>query len=211
MQLSNILEKYTPDVVSEELTAHMDEMTDAIEVGKAKKDSVLSEAKSRIEKICDDFRKKEAKIGEELTTAVIATQDKQSILGKCLNCSGTLKVHKNWRTGKRFVGCSGYKKGCRTGFPLPREGLIMSTDKICEECKTPIIQVQPAGKRPFRMCLDPMCKTKEEWLDKGRLKKAQQESRASSKLAEQLKCEKCEKSFKSKRSLTLHGKKCEVK
>ena len=48
-------------------------------------------------------------------------------------------------------------------------------------------------------------------LDKGKLKKAQQDSRAASKLAEQLKCEKCGKSFKTKRSLTLHGKKCEGK
>ncbi len=206
MYLSDILEKNVPDVVSEKLTRHMEEMTDSIELGKTKREEVLEDAKKRITKICNEFRKKEAKIGEELTTAVIATQDKQSILGKCLNCSGTLKVMKNWRTGKRFVGCTGYKKGCRTGFPLPREGLIMSTEKICEECKTPIVHVQPPGKRPFRMCLDPMCKTKEDWLDKNKLKKAQIASRAASKLAEQLKCLVCEKSFKTKRALTIHAK-----
>ncbi|MCX6815437.1 MAG: DNA topoisomerase I [Candidatus Aenigmarchaeota archaeon] len=205
-QLANILEKYTPDVVSEKLTKSMEEMTDKIEAGKAKREDVMEEVKKRIIVISEDFRKKELKIGEELTKAVIATQDKQSILGKCNSCGGTLKVMKNWRTGKRFVGCSGYKKGCRTGFPLPREGVIMSTDNICPECKTPMIHVQPAGKRPFRMCLDPTCKTKADWLDKARLKKVQQESRASSKLAEQLKCSECQKSFKSKRALTLHMK-----
>src|SRR3989338_11393957 len=98
MYLSDILEKYTPDVVSEKLTRHMEEMTDKIEVGKAKKDEELEEAKKRIEKICNDFRKKEAVIGKDLTTAVIATQDKQSKLGKCNSCGGTLKVHQNWRT-----------------------------------------------------------------------------------------------------------------
>jgi DNA topoisomerase-1 len=206
MQLSDILEKNIPDVVSEKLTRHMEEMTDLIELGKAKREDVLEDAKKHIVKICDAFRKKEKKIGEELTEAVIATQDKQSILGKCISCDGTLKVHKNWRTGKRFVGCTGYKKGCRTGFPLPREGLIMSTEKICESCKTPIIQVQPPGRRPFRMCLDPNCTTKKDWLDKKKLKQVQKESRLSSKLAEQLKCGTCEKSFKSKRALTLHMK-----
>ncbi len=205
-QLSDVLEKNVPDVVSEKLTRHMEEMTDQIEIGKAKKDVVLEDVKTHIVKICNAFRKKEKKIGEDLTNAVIATQDKQNILGKDLHCGGTLKVHKNWRTGKRFVGCSGYKKGCRTGFPLPREGIIMSTEKICDTCKTPIIQVQPAGKRPFRMCLDPMCKTKADWLDKAKLKKAVQESRASSKMAEQLKCPVCGKSFKSKRALTTHNK-----
>lgn len=204
--LSDILEKNVPDVVSEKLTKHFEELTDSIEHGKAKREEVLEEVKKRITKICDGFRKKELKIGEELTKAVIATQDKQSILGKCIKCEGTLKVHKNWRTGKRFVGCSGYKKGCRVGFPLPREGVIMSTDKICDECKTPIIQVYTPGRRPFRMCLDPQCKTKADWLDKKKLKQVQIESKKSSAEAEKTRCDVCGKLTKSKRALTLHMK-----
>jgi len=205
-QLSNILEKNIPDVISEKLTGHFEEMTESIENGKAKRDDVLEEAKRKIEKICRAFKKKEKTIGDELTAAVIATQDKQSKLGTCLKCGGTLKVHKNWRTGKRFVGCSGYPKGCRVGFPLPREGIIMSTGKNCEECKLPIIQVQKAGARPFRMCLDPLCVTKKDWLDKNKLKQVQAESRRSSKEAAKLVCTICKKSFKTKRALTLHAK-----
>ncbi len=204
-QLSDILEKNVPDVISEKLTGHFEELTDLIENGKAKRDDVLEDAKKRITKICDAFRKKEKRIGELLTESVIATQDKQSKLGTCLKCGGTLKVHKNWRTGKRFVGCTGYKKGCRVGFPLPREGIIMSTGKNCEECKLPIIQVQAQGRRPFRMCLDPTCATKKDWLDKKKLKQAQIASRKASKEAEQLRCE-CGKLMKTKRALTLHKK-----
>ncbi len=204
MQLSSILEKNVPDVMSEELTGHFEEETDMIENGKKTKDDVLDEAKKELEKICSAIKKKEKKIGEELTTAVIQTQDKQSILGECLKCKGTLKVHKSWRTKKRFVGCSGYKKGCRVGFPLPREGIIISTEKICDECKTPIIQVQAPGKRPFRMCLDPMCVTKKDWLDKDKLKQAQIESKKASALV--IKCEKCGKSLATKRAYTLHLK-----
>ncbi|MEK6852436.1 MAG: DNA topoisomerase, partial [Nanoarchaeota archaeon] len=205
-QLSDILEKNIPDVVSEELTGHFEELTESIENGKAKKDQVLEEAKKKIEKICADFKKKEKKIGDELTSAVIATQDKQSKLGPCPSCGSMLKVHKNWRTGKRFVGCSGYPKGCRTGFPLPREGVIISTDKMCDKCKTPIIQVQKPGARPFRMCLDPTCETKKDWLDVDKLKKVQEASRASSAAAQQLKCPECQKQQKTKRTLTIHMK-----
>ena len=205
-QLSDILERNVPDVVSEDLTGHFEEMTESIENEKATKDEVLDEAKKRIEKICNEFRKKEKKIGDELTSAVIATQDKQSKLGACLKCGSMLKVHKNWRTGKRFVGCGGYPKGCRVGFPLPREGVIISTDKVCEQCKTPIIQVQKAGARPFRMCLDPTCPTKKEWLDVDKLKRVQEESRAASAVAEQLKCTACSKYFKSKRAMNTHMK-----
>jgi DNA topoisomerase-1 len=206
LQLSDILEKNVPDVISEKLTRHFEEECDLVESGKIKKEAVLEEAKNKLIKICDGFRKKEEKIGKELTEAVIATQDKQNILGTCPKCSGTLKVFKMWRTGKRFVGCTGYKKGCRFGMPLPREGIIMSTEKVCEECKTPIIQVYRQGARPFRMCIDIKCPTKKDWLDEKKLKKAQIESKNAKRLAELLKCDVCNKSFTSKRALTLHKK-----
>lgn len=207
MQLSDILERNISAVVSDKLTRHFEQEVDDVEAGKKKRDDVLEEAKQELTKICNEFRKKELKIGEELTKAVIATQDKQSILGVCKSCGGTLKVHKLWRTGKRFVGCTGYKKGCRTGYPLPREGLIISQDKECESCKTPIIQVYQQGRRPFRMCLDPLCETKKDWLDKSKLKKAQQESAQATKEAAKNTCDACGKSFSSKRGLTLHAKK----
>lgn len=206
MELSDILEKNVPDVISEKLTRHLEEMTGMVEHGKAKREDVLEEAKNDLIRISASFKKKEKKIGDELVKAVIETQDRQSILGQCNSCSGTLKVHKSWRTKKRFVGCTGYKKGCRTGFPLPKEGTIMTLEKQCEECKTPMIQVSIMGKRPFRMCLDPNCVTKKDWLDKNKLRAAQIESRKGSKLAEQMKCPVCSKSFLTKRSLTLHGK-----
>jgi len=171
MQLSNILERNVPDIVSEKLTRYFEKSTEMIELGKLKLDKILEEAKEKLIKISANLKKKEKKLGRELTKAVIAAQDKQNILGKCPNCGGILRVHKNWKTGKRFVGCSGYKKGCRTGYPLPKEGLIMSTDKVCEKCKTPIIQVQRQGSRPFRMCLDINCPTKKDWVDKKKLGK----------------------------------------
>lgn len=207
MSLSNILEKNVPDVVSEKLTRHFEDETETILKGESTKEEVLDEAKKKLVRIIESVKKKEKKIGEELTNAVIAAQDKQNILGKCPKCGGTLRVHKSFRTKKRFVGCTGYKKGCRVGFPLPREGIIMSTEKICEECKTPIIQVQRETGRPFRMCLDPLCKTKSEWLDAKKLKAVQVESRKQSKLAQQLVCDICNKSFTTKRALTLHKKK----
>lgn len=170
MNLSNILEKNVPEIVSENLTRHFEEECDAIESGKKKKDEVLAEAQRTIKSICEKFKGKEAKVGKELTESVIASQDKQSILGTCPKCGGTLKVLKMWNTGSRFVGCTGYKKGCRFGSPLPREGTIVSTGNVCQECKTPIIQVYRQGAKPFRMCLSLECPTKKEWLDKSKLK-----------------------------------------
>lgn len=205
-QMSDILEKHIPDIVSEKLTRHFEDMTDAIEQGKETREHVLDEAKKKLVIISERFRKKEETIGKDLTDAVIATRDKQNKLGTCRGCGGTLKVHKNWMTKKRFVGCSGYKKGCRVGFPLPRIGIIMSLGKVCDKCNTPMVQVRMPARRPFRMCLDPECETKKEWLDKKKLKKVQEESRAASKAASVNKCDTCDKSFRSKGGLTRHKK-----
>ncbi len=171
LKLSDVLEKNVSDVVSEKLTRRFEELTNAIEEGKETRENVQQEAEKQITRICKEFSKKETRVGKDLTEAVIATQDKQSILGKCIKCDGTLKVHKMWKTGNRFAGCTGYKK-CGVGFPLPREGIITNTEKTCESCKTPIIQVQQPARRPFRMCLDPLCETKKDWLDKKKLKTA---------------------------------------
>ncbi len=206
MQLVDILEKYVPDVVSEQLTRHMEDAMEKIESGEQSREELLEDVKKRLVKMFDEFRKKEIQVGEDLTKAVIATMDKQTILGTCRNCGGTLRVHKNWMTKKRFVGCTGYKNGCRTGFPLPREGTIIRLDQVCDKCKTPTIQVSHVGSRPFRMCLDPECETKKDWLDKAKLKKAKEESIKASARAQQLRCDTCSKQLMSKRALTLHAK-----
>ena len=52
---------------------------------------------------------------------------------------------------------------CQTGFPLPLVGMITPLNKGCEICGLPMIQVWRKGKRPFRMCINHLCKSKEDW------------------------------------------------
>ncbi|MEM5826201.1 MAG: DNA topoisomerase I [Candidatus Aenigmatarchaeota archaeon] len=165
LKLVEILEKNIKEIVSEELTRKFEEECDLVESGKKKREEVLEEAKRKIIEISEKIKKIENKIGEELTKALIESQDKYSTLGTCPKCGGTLKIFKMWNTGKRFVGCSNYKKGCSLAFPLPKDGTIVATGKICEDCKTPIIQVSREGSRPFRMCLDPNCISKKDWVN----------------------------------------------
>jgi len=55
---------------------------------------------------------------------------------------------------------------CQTGFPLPAVGMITPLNKSCEMCALPMIQVWRKGKRPFRMCINHLCKSKESWNKK---------------------------------------------
>jgi DNA topoisomerase-1 len=200
MKVGETLAEYTPELVSEELTRDFEESMAKVEQGKAKKETIMKQARTVITKVSEEFKQNEQKLGETLEDAVIEMQNKKQLLGPCPNCGGELKVLFSPWTKKKFVGCSSYtkcklcgftKKACKckcpicgglkgkckcewklkvwnptcgTGFPLPSRGLIESTEKICEQCRTPIIKVIRKGARPFTMCLDPKCKTKEGWL-----------------------------------------------
>ncbi len=182
MKVAAILDKHVPEIVSPELTRKFEKKMEDVFNGKIKKDDVINEAKEELTKIFEKFKKKEKVIGKELTEAVKETQLKQSILGKCPNCGGELKVFFSWKTKKRFAGCSNYPK-CKTAYPLPAKGRIEATGKVCDKCGTPIIRVFRSGKRPFEMCLDPNCPTKKDWLDKEKLKEAKE--RYSQKMKEE--------------------------
>jgi len=180
-KLSDILEKNASDIVSEKLTRHFEQECESVESGKAKREAVVDEAKVTLGKILKQFKTKEKVVGKALTDAIIESQEKQSHLGVCPRCGGTIRMHRLWSTKKRFAGCTGYPK-CDFSAPLPTFGFITPLEKTCEHCKTPIVQVQRPGLgRPFRMCLDVRCPTKKDWFDKSKLgatKKAPTEAEA---------------------------------
>jgi DNA topoisomerase-1 len=136
------------------------------------------------------FATKEKVIGKALTDAIIESQEKQSRLGVCPRCGGTIRMHRLWTTKKRFAGCTGYPK-CDFSAPLPAFGFITPIDKVCEQCKTPIVQVQrPGFGKPFRMCLDIHCPTKKDWFQKSKLSKFKKGKKAEpSTKAEEIKKE----------------------
>lgn len=69
-------------------------------------------------------------------------------VGVCPVCGGTLRLIYSRKTGKRFVGCSGYPE-CRKSYPLPQRGKVTFIDEKCQ-CGAPLIVM---GKR--KMCIDP--------------------------------------------------------
>jgi DNA topoisomerase-1 len=163
LKMAIVIKKYVPDFADEKLTRRFEQSLEKIMTGKEDKEKILNKAKKAVILICEEFKQNEDKIGKELGEAITQTQDSQTILGPCPKCGKDLKVLYSPKTRKHFVGCAGYKDGCRTAFPLPRNAMIKRMDKICDKCKTPIIQVIRRGRRSFRMCLDPNCETKSEW------------------------------------------------
>jgi DNA topoisomerase-1 len=163
LKIASVIKEYVPDFADEKLTRKFEIDLEEIATGKEKKEKVLDEAKKAVTKICDEFKQHEDEIGKELGEAIMQMQDEKSVLGKCPSCGKDLKVMFSPKTKKYFVGCTGYKDGCRTSYPLPHGASFQPLNKICDKCKTPIIKVIRRGRRPFNMCLATDCPTKADW------------------------------------------------
>ncbi len=145
-------------VLDEELTREFEKKLEGIQRGEMKKEAVLENARSTLEKILSDFKRSEDSLGKELLDSFRETEKNAITLGKC-KCGGNLIIRKS-RKNKRFVSCDTYPK-CKLIYPLPARGKIEPTGEVCEKCGTPIVRIIRKGKKPWKMCLDPNCVTKE--------------------------------------------------
>ncbi|MFN4133723.1 MAG: DNA topoisomerase I, partial [Candidatus Hadarchaeales archaeon] len=162
MEVVNTLEKYCPEIVSEELTARLETEMERIQEGKIEGKEIIAKARLELDRILEKFKNKQMDIGRDLAQAVSLAIAKQYVLGRCQACGGELRILRSKKTHKRFAGCANYPE-CRQAFPLPQRGAIIPLGKNCEKCGAPVIQVSSPGRRPYRMCLDPSCETKASW------------------------------------------------
>lgn len=161
MAVIESLEEHCPDILSPELTRAFEKQMDSIRSGEQTRDDVLKGARESLQDILATFKEHEEDIGKGLIDAVDTTRKKERQLGPCGECEdGTLRMIKT--NNGRFVGCSNYPD-CENSFPLPHDGKIESLDEQCDTCGTPRIKVIRKGKRPYDMCIDPDCATKDDW------------------------------------------------
>ncbi len=158
IHIIGVLEKYCPKIVDEKLTRKFEEDMELIREKKKKKEQILKEAKKVLIDILKEFKSKQKEIGEGLKTTFTETRDAMTTVGKCPTCGdGRLSIRK----GKfgRFIACDKYPD-CKTTFKLPMSGRIDVSDKICEQCKHPIVKIIRKAKRPQEVCINPNCPSK---------------------------------------------------
>jgi len=151
------LEKYCPDIISEELTRHFEEEMEAIKTKREGEKKVLEDAKKKLTKILADIKKHEEKIGNDLAESFIETEKENNYIGKCPKCAGNLVIKYSPKNKSRFIACDNYPD-CTLTMSIPNGGKISATDKICEKCKFPIITI--ISKRPQEVCINHECPTK---------------------------------------------------
>jgi DNA topoisomerase I len=160
--VTDVLRKFCPSVVSVDFTRKLETEMDAVQQGKATKESILAEAVENLKEVTLSLRANEQAVGEQLSSAVEQASLAQRTVGVCPTCkTGKLAIIHSKKTGKRFVGCTNYfNSTCKTTYPLPQKGTVKATGKTCSTCHTPTIFAWLRGKRPFTLCLNPACLAK---------------------------------------------------
>ncbi|MCL5949106.1 MAG: DNA topoisomerase, partial [Candidatus Bathyarchaeota archaeon] len=159
-EVTEVLEKYCPTVISSDMTRTLEAKMEAIQAGKETKYTVLADAMDRLKVVTADLKNKEFAVGALLTQALQRSKLDAATIGICPTCKGPLVIITSKTTGKRFVGCNNYFKGkCNTTYPLPQIGTVKPLAKPCS-CGAPIISVYMRGREPWRLCINPKCPTK---------------------------------------------------
>ncbi|MCI4341251.1 MAG: DNA topoisomerase I [Thermoplasmata archaeon] len=81
-------------------------------------------------------------------------------IGPCPSCGSPLAIRHSF-AGKRFVGCTGYPE-CRVTYPLPQRGKLEPAAEPCPVCRSPIVTAIEAGRRPWTLCINPACPSREK-------------------------------------------------
>jgi DNA topoisomerase-1 len=148
--VNDLLVAHFPNVLDVKFTSHLEEELDEIENGQLPYDQVLNEFWGPFsEALSAAEAQMPAKKGEETGES-------------CPQCGKPLAIQYSKKTGNKFIGCSGWREGCK--YIKPREGeearpAPVVTEHLCPECGKPMLQRM--GKRgPFLGCSGyPECKT----------------------------------------------------
>jgi len=159
-EVTEVLEKYCPTVVSPDMTRSLEAKMEAIQAGKETKYTVLADAMERLKQVTLELKSKECTVGALLTQALQRSRLEAATIGNCPTCKGPLIIITSKKTGKRFVGCNNYFSGkCNTTYPLPQTGTIKPLAKPCS-CGAPMISVYVRDRKPWRLCINPQCPSK---------------------------------------------------
>jgi DNA topoisomerase-1 len=162
--VTEILHKYCPSLISVKLTRDLEEKMGRIQRREERRGNVLRETIAYLKLLLEDFKGKEEEVGEALSDALRKIRIQERTVGDCPVCkTGKLMIFYSRKTGKRFIGCTNhFKSQCKTAMPLPQSGLIKPTGRKCKACGWPIIMVKFKGRRPWQFCINPTCPGKKE-------------------------------------------------
>ncbi|MEZ5076152.1 MAG: DNA topoisomerase I [Solirubrobacterales bacterium] len=172
--LYEAFKNYVPAMATPEMTAQLEAEMDRIAAGQMTKSSVVGDSRDLLHKTWSEI----AESSEDLAKVVWRGMDEDRILGPCKVCEeagrtkedgspNMLRIIRAKKSGKRFVGCSGWSAddpdSCDQTFPLPQRGDVFRLEERCSVCgQTPRLKVVPFRGRPWNLCLNDDCESMQE-------------------------------------------------
>ena len=172
--LYEAFKKYVPEMATPEMTAQLEAEMDRIAAGEMSKGEVVGDSRDLLHKTWSEIDETK----EDLAKVVWKGMDEDRILGPCKVCEEAgrkkedgsphmLRIIRAKKSGKRFVGCSGWTlddpESCDQTFPLPQRGDVFKLEERCSICEqTPRLKVQPFRGRPWNLCLNDDCESMQE-------------------------------------------------
>ncbi|WP_455365033.1 DNA topoisomerase I [[Eubacterium] cellulosolvens] len=149
-----IMEKYCPIIINVSLTKRLETEMERIESNEKDRASILLRTIEKLKPELLKLKTSEMAIGERLHhTLRNITLETSTLKTLCPQCGSNLRIISSKKTGKRFIGCTGYdEKSCRFSLPLPQIGKLTLLDKHCGRCQFQLIQVKQSRQRPFISC-----------------------------------------------------------
>ena len=158
--LVEVMREHCPQILSTRLTRDIERQLERVEGSGDLGGDVFEETLTTLLTQIGEVRLHEGEIANRMRGSVSESVFAQTILGVCPVCKeGRLRVVRSSKSGKRFVGCTDYSKGCRASAPLPQRGAIKTTSKPCVSCGWPVVYVR-MGRRPWKLCVNDRCPRK---------------------------------------------------
>lgn len=199
---------FVPPIASSEMTAELEAEMDSIASGDMSKDEVVSDSRDALRSAYDEMGDDvddddENAPWRKFAKLVWSGMDEDRILGPCIVCReagrkqgdgspNMLRVIRAKKSGKSFVGCSGWKadaeeadpSSCDQTFPIPQPRFydVHKLEETCSICgRTPRVSVGQKFKpgRPWKLCFNDECPSMEEM----KRKRAEREAAKAAKEA----------------------------
>src|SRR2546425_1035198 len=153
LKIINLLNKYCPLIIDPEFTAKLETSMENIQALQTNRSHVLAEALDHLRPVMLDLITREDEIGSQLAEVVTSQRIARLTFDyPCPQCGSKLKIIRSRTSGKRFIGCTGYEKGCRFTLPLPQFGNLSITQMHCKTCGFQLVQARTKRRRPMTSC-----------------------------------------------------------
>jgi DNA topoisomerase-1 len=158
--LVEAMREHCPQIISTRLTRDIEEQLERVESSGDLGGDLFEETLTTLLAQIGEVRLHEGEIANGMRGSISESVLAQTILGVCPMCKvGKLRVVRSYKSGKRFVGCTNYSKGCGASAPLPQRGAIKTTSKPCGSCGWPVVYVR-MGRHPWKLCVNDRCPRK---------------------------------------------------